>query len=189
MKSDDAARHIPASDEAAEPCAFAEYFGRERLADLQRFVRSQCPDPSLAEEIVQDTLVVTLGAWKKVGNFDNPMGWIIKAARNVSRRAFRRASVERARNQGFEIVINEPFHKPIDDADAEIVLCALLGRLSQRQSEVFSLAWLGYKDQDIAQILEITPSTVRSHLEDARNRLQGMMDEGVNSARGERNED
>ena len=189
MKSDDSARHVPASDQAAKPVDFAEYFGDERFTDLQRFVRSQCPDAALAEEIVQDTIVVTLGAWKRVGTFRNPMGWIIRAARNVMRRAFRRASVQRARTQGFEIVINEPFHEPINDADAQILLFGLMARLSPRQQEVFGMAWLGYTDQEIAQVLEITSSTVQSHRENACRRLQVMMDEGLTASRGGRDED
>jgi RNA polymerase sigma-70 factor, ECF subfamily len=189
MKPDDSARVVPPNDDAARPVDLAEYFDRGRLADLQRFVRSQCMDPELAEEVVQDTLIVTLGAWDKVGTFNNPMGWIVNAARKILKRGFRRAAVQRARTQGLEIVINEATHEPINDADAEMVLFSLMSKLSPRQKEVFGLFLDGFTDQEIALLLEITPSTVQSHREEARRRLQATMDEALAASRGGRNED
>lgn len=182
MTPDDSAAYVAAEDSTVQAVASSDYFDYKRIADLQRFVRSQCADTVLADEVVQDTLVVALTAWDKVGTFKNPMGWIIKTARNVLKRAFVRASVQRRRT--LEIVVNEPFHEPMNEADAQLVLFSLMSQLSPRQSEVICLYWLGYTDPEIARLLEITPSTVQYHRENAHTRLQAMMDEGLAAHEG-----
>jgi len=86
---------------------------------------------------------------------------------------------------GNDIVINEPFHEPMNDADAELLLLSMVNRLSKRESEVFSYHLARFTDQEIAQLLEISPSSVQSYRESARRRLQAMMDDGANGGTNE----
>src|SRR3982750_725134 len=65
----DRAGHLPPENEAPQPVDLAEFLDLGRFRDLQLFVRSQCSDPGIAEEVVQDTLMVALGAWDKVGRY------------------------------------------------------------------------------------------------------------------------
>lgn len=180
MKPEESAPEFRLPDEAAQAAGFCDYFSDDRFADLKRFVRAQCAEPTLAEEVVQDTVVLAMAAWDRIRFFDNPMGWIINTAKRVKNRALRRQAAERDRLQGLEIVINEPFHEPMNDADSELLLYSMVSRLSNRESEVFGYHLARFTDQEIAQLLEITPSSVQSYRESARRRLQGMMDDGAN---------
>jgi RNA polymerase sigma factor (sigma-70 family) len=184
MIQGDASQPPPAERETVDLVEFAEYFDDRRVQDLQRFVRSQCQDADLAEEVAQNVLVLALASWPKVGAYDNPMGWVIKAARFKLKHALRLAAAQRNHVRSLDVVVNEPCHEPINAAEAEIVLFKLMSRLSQRQSEIWALTWLEFTDQEIAQLLEITPSTVRSHRDEARRRLQALMDEEITVGKG-----
>ena len=180
MNPEENAPELRLPDEATQSARFCDYFSGERYDDLRRFVRAQCAEPVLAEEIVQDTVVRALAAWEKIKHFDNPMGWIVNTAKRIKTRAFSRVAAERERLRELEIVINEPFHEPMNDADAELLLLSMVNRLSKRESEVFSYHLARFTDQEIAQLLEISPSSVQSYRESARRRLQAMMDDGAN---------
>jgi RNA polymerase sigma factor (sigma-70 family) len=156
-----------------------EQFCKSRLYELQVFVRSQCADATIVEEVVQETFVAALGAWAKVGAFDNPMGWLIKTARLKLARAMKQAAARNGREISVDLLVYQPFQVPIDDADAAIQLRALVARLSPRQAEVWVLDWLGYPVAEIADLLEIGPNTVRAYRGEARQRMQAMIDDDL----------
>ena len=156
-----------------------ETFCKTRLRELQIFVRSQCADPTIVEEVVQETFVAALGAWAKVGTFDNPMGWLIKTARLKLARAMKQAATRNGREISVDLLVYQPFQEPIDDADAAMQLRGLVARLSPRQAEVWVLDWLGYRVAEIADLLEIGPNTVRAYRNEARLKMQAMIDDDL----------
>ncbi len=185
MTLQNAAEYSDPNEEERELIDFNQFFDHGRLHELELFVRSQCSDRTVAEEVVQDTLVVALAGWEKVGRYRKPMGWLIKTARSKLIRAMRNAAARRGRFVGLEVVVAEPFREPTNDAEAELLFLDLMNRLSRRQSEVLSLSWLDLSDREIAQMLEITPATVRSHREAARKRLQAFIDNGLGYSEGD----
>lgn len=167
------------SDPDTAPHHDFETFCKSRLRELQIFVRSQCADATIVEEVVQETFVAAFGAWAKVGAFDNPMGWLIKTARLKLARAMKQAATRNGREISVDLLVYQPFQVPIDDAEAAMRLRGLVERLTPRQAEVWVLDWLGYRVAEIAELLEIGPNTVRAYRSEARLRMQQMIDEDL----------
>ncbi len=178
---DQSANHTceESSDPDTVPRHDFETFCKTRLHELQIFVRSQCADATIVEEVVQETFVAALGAWGKIGAFDNPMGWLIKTARLKLARAMKQAAARNGREVSVDLLVYQPFQEPMDDAEAAMQLRGLVARLSPRQAEVWVLDWLGYRVAEIAELLEIGPNTVRAYRSEARLRMQAMIDEDL----------
>jgi RNA polymerase sigma-70 factor (ECF subfamily) len=154
-----------------------ETFCNQRFKELQIFVRAHCADRGIADEIVQETFVAAMGAWERISQYTKPMGWLIKTARSKLRRTLRQAAAQNERTSSLDIMIVEPYREPVNDAEAEIVLLQLLARLRRREREVFVLDLLRFTIQEIAQLLDLPPTTVRDYRESARQRLQALINE------------
>ncbi len=52
-----------------------------RFEEVRVFVRSQCADETIVENVVHHTFIAALGAWPNVGLSDNPTEWLTRTAR------------------------------------------------------------------------------------------------------------
>jgi hypothetical protein len=61
-------------------------FCRAGPVELRRAVRPLCRDEAMAEDVVQETLLVVRSTWHFVGNLRNPMGWAVATGRRIAER-------------------------------------------------------------------------------------------------------
>jgi RNA polymerase sigma-70 factor (sigma-E family) len=120
-------------------------------------------DPSLAEEVVQDTFVAMHGKWSRLREPDKAAAYLRQAVVNRSRSALRRRVVEDRHR--------EPAHGPMPSAefaalntlDRETVMTAIRA-LPQRQREAIVLRYYAdLSEADIAAAMGISQGAVKSH--------------------------
>ena len=56
-------------------------FYAARFDEVRGFVRAQCADEAIVDNVVHHTFIAALGAWPKIGLSDNPTEWLTKTAR------------------------------------------------------------------------------------------------------------
>jgi RNA polymerase sigma-70 factor (ECF subfamily) len=161
----------------AEPVdADLNHFCRTHLKELEHFVRTQCRDRSIVDDVVQETVMATIGAWPRIRLYERPMGWVIRTAMRIANRMMKQSADRNIRSTSLDILLYEPFHEPMTDTEAEVAFHGLLARLSPRQAAVMYLDFRGYTVAEIAALLEIEQTTVRGYRTEARRRMQTMID-------------
>jgi len=150
-------------------------FCQENMQRLRNFLRSQCRDWDLVDDVVQDTLLTTRDAWPRIHGYDRPMGWVIQAARYKLMKHLD----QRARNQAANIddVSPDRLTEPTSPKEAHDALVALLLQIPRRQAQVMYLAHCGWNEAEIAGTLGISRNTVRAYKQEARQRLQQLISE------------
>jgi RNA polymerase sigma-70 factor (ECF subfamily) len=124
-----------------------------------------------AFDIAQDAFVRTFLNWERAVKSADPLYYTIRVARNLSaRRRWRRGFSQRilAKMSSFG-------RREHEGVESETYLDALaaIRSLPQRQREVIVLcALLEFDSSEAAQVLGISPSTIRVHLARARNQLR-----------------
>ena len=56
-------------------------FYAARFDEVRVFVRSQCADEAIVDNVVHHTFIAALGAWPKIGLSDHPTEWLTRTAR------------------------------------------------------------------------------------------------------------
>lgn len=163
-----------AADEAVRdgaPASFEEYVAA-RGAALVRFAILLTGDDHRAEDLVQDALARAYLRWDRISRTDRPDQYLRRMLVNASRSWWRRRS-----NQ--ELPVDRPSDRPTGQPDigADLAerdaLWRLIARLPHRQRVVLVLRY--YEDLDdaaIAEVLECTPTTVRTHAMRGLNQLR-----------------
>jgi len=131
----------------------AELFASER-AGMVRMATLLVDSAAMAEEIVQESFIVVRERWHEI---DRPGAYLRTTVVNGCSAVLRRRSVE----ERFQRKLQEP---PFEQLPTSLVeLREALGCLSERQRVVVILRYfVDVSDHDIAQLMEVRPSTVRS---------------------------
>jgi RNA polymerase sigma factor (sigma-70 family) len=152
----------------AQPLAFEDLFAdeHERLFRVLYLIMGNSHE---AEELMQDAFVQVLERWDRI---DNPAGYLYRSALNSTRSRFRR--LQRAAKQ--TLSPGEP-EDPFAAADLRDQVVRSLRELPKRQrAALVLLDLLGYRSEEAAAILRITPATVRSLASHARATLKLSME-------------
>ena len=144
-------------------------------AHYQRLVRALtivAGDPETAADAVQEAFVKAHMRWRRIGHYDDPVGWVRRVAinhlRDDQRRRGRkqRALSKLARRE--ETVAMPP---ELDEFDR------LLAELPKQQRATTALFYVdGLTIAEIAVALDIAEGSVKSHLHDARKRLRPVLE-------------
>jgi RNA polymerase sigma factor (sigma-70 family) len=122
-----------------------------------------------AEELMQDAFVKVLEHWDRI---DNPAGYLYRAALNSTRSRFRR--LQRAAKR--TLSASEP-DDPFAAADLRDQVVRSLRELPERQrAALVLLDLLDLRSEEAAQLLLVTPATVRSLASHARAALKLTME-------------
>ena len=152
------------------PPSFDEYVAA-RAAALVRFAALLTGDVHRAEDLVQDALAKAYLRWPAIRRADNPDVYVHRLLVNASRRWWRRRT---NRELPVERTAEQPAPGDLGTESAERdAMRRLIARLPHRQRAVLVLRY--YEDLDdatIAQILDCTPVTVRTHAMRALQRLR-----------------
>jgi RNA polymerase sigma-70 factor (sigma-E family) len=143
-----------------------EAFVAARYAALLRTAYLLTGDQHDAEDLLQQSLVKAVGAWKRIEGDPEPYVRTILVRQNVSRWRSRRWR---------ELTTDAPPERPVSDEGAEdrVALHRALGVLAPRQRAVIVLRY--YEDLTEAQTAEalgIAVGTVKSQARDALRRLR-----------------
>ena len=141
-------------------------------AHYDRLVRSLTVaggDREQAADAVQEAFVKAHVRWRRIGRYDDPIGWVRRVAINQLRDDHRRTGRKR---QG-----TRPAGGPHDDLRASppspTSSGRLLARLPRQQRIATALFYVdGMSIAEIATALDLAEGTVKSHLHDARVRLR-----------------
>jgi len=129
-------------------------------------------DRGRAEEVTQDAFLRLYERWSQAVTYDHPVAWVRTVA---VRDAIRRA--ERERRQQVTSVLAD---RGTPDRMPDVDLLHAVAALPPRQRAAVALYYLEDRPVDeIAVLMEVSSSTVKQHLFQARARLGGALLEGV----------
>jgi RNA polymerase sigma-70 factor (ECF subfamily) len=122
---------------------------------------------AVAEDIAQDAFLRAHGDWDRVGQFDNPEGWVRRVATNLAMSRFRRL---RAETRALLRIGESRWTTTMSVEATEF--WAEVRHLPSRQAQVVALHYVEDRTvEDIAGILGISDGSVKTHLHRARETL------------------
>lgn len=144
---------------------FDSFYRREypRVATLTMVLtRSR----AAAEDIAQDAFLKAHRDWERVGHFDSPEGWVRRVATNLAMSRFRRL---RAETKALRRIGPTTLSTMSPEATE---FWAAVRKLPRRQAQVVALHYVEDRSVDeIADTLDITAASVKTHLQRARKTL------------------
>jgi RNA polymerase sigma-70 factor, ECF subfamily len=155
--------------EAERVGSFEDFF-RSHHQRLVRVLYLSTGDRHEAEDVAQESFVRVYERWSRVRGTENPAGYLYRVALNVRRSRLRRLRV--AARKAFTL---QPLPPPDDQAEADdrvSVRRALAGLPDGQREAVVLIEWLGMTDTEAAEVLGVSPGTVRTRLHRARTALR-----------------
>lgn len=146
------------------PVRFEEFY-RDGYRRVYRLVWALAGS-STAEELTQDAFLRAHRNWAEVAELDDPLQWVSRVARNLAISRFRRLGAEaRALTK-----LNRP--EPVHLSESATDIWEAVRSLPRRQREVVVLCYLeGFTRIEAAAELDVSPETVKTHLDRARTSL------------------
>lgn len=142
-----------------------EDFFRSELRSVTSTVYRITGDSGLSEEITQDAFVRALARWRRLRHYDRPGAWVRRVAIRDAVRAVKRHEREKPLSS-----IERPVAAPPPSNDE--ALTAAVGALPPQQRAAVALYYLEDRPTaDVADLLDCSEATVRSHLRRARQQL------------------
>lgn len=129
-------------------------------------------DAETAADAVQEAFVKAHLRWRRIGRYDDPVGWIRRVAINQLRDDHRRRGRKQralTRLASRDVAVAMP--PELDEFDR------LLAQLPKQQRATTALFYVdGLSVAEIASALGIAEGSVKSHLHDARRRLKPVLE-------------
>lgn len=125
-----------------------------------------------AEDLAQQAFTEAHRRWDRIGRYDNPGAWVRRVLVNKSTSRFRRvASETRAITR-----IKGRRQETVQPTERTTEVWAAVRRLPPRQAQTIALYyWEDRSLAQIAEILECSSETVKTHLKRARATLSGTL--------------
>jgi RNA polymerase sigma-70 factor (ECF subfamily) len=138
-------------------------FARETTPGLLRAVRKLAPRGSDVEGIASEALARAYLHWERIGPVGYRVAWVNRVAMNLAYDAGRREA------RSLKVVPEPQSTGTFDDwSDLRVDLVLALKGLSAKQREALVLHHIADLPVDeVAQVMKISPGTVRKHLERA----------------------
>ena len=125
-----------------------------------------------AEDAVQEAFVKAHLKWRKIGGYDDPIGWVRRVAINHIRDGQRRHA-RKTRALGRLASRERHTTDPVEPDE----FGRLLAALPTQQRAATALFYVdGLSIAEIAVALDIAEGSVKSHLHDARRRLRPILE-------------
>ncbi len=144
-------------------------FLRENYTKILKFLHRQCFDRHLAEDALQEALIVAMEKWETVSQHEKPHYWVRRTAWHKLQRLDER--------QRWRAVV--PLDSVLDDLrepagahEAEMLLEHVLRQLPYRQRAVLALMVEGDDDEQIARQLGLALTTVATYKSEVRKKFR-----------------
>ena len=155
----------------SDTSTFEQFFEAERRR-LFRALYVMTGSAHEAEELAQDAFLKVWERWERVGAMDDPVGYLYRAAMNLAHSRYRR--LVRAARTPFSA---ERSVEPYGAADTRDAVLRALARLSPRQRQAVVLVELLDRSTDeVADLMHVSTSTVRSLTSEARKAMRAAME-------------
>lgn len=119
---------------------------------------------SIAEDIVQETFIRALENAHILNELTEAQcrSWLYKTAKNIF--------IDKVRRMANEPMIEEPLFK--EDDLSKILVRQLCTLLPDKERVLFWMRYIeGYTSTELGEMFNLSPSTIRSRLSSARNRM------------------
>jgi RNA polymerase sigma factor (sigma-70 family) len=173
-----------------DPYGDAESLFRAFYYGVVRVAYSLTGNKADAEDIVQESFYRLLLAWPRVAPLrtaGEQRAYLTKIVINEARRVLRdpsRKRVSPSAGAGQDQIIEEPLDGKAQARDELRSTWEAIGELPEMQRDVISLYAAGHEYKEIAALLGISSSTVRSHMSNARRQLSSAVSRERKGARG-----
>ncbi|MDK1286048.1 sigma-70 family RNA polymerase sigma factor [Pseudoalteromonas umbrosa] len=154
--------------------------------ELYRFAYWLCQDPTIAEDLVQETF---LRAWRSLDALQDEKAaksWLLTILRRENARRFERKQFDYADVENDTLVDTKS--TSLDDEMEQTVVQRQINQLASEYREPLLLqVVMGCSGDEIAEILELNKNTVMTRLYRARNQLKEALTNVNESAKGASN--
>ena len=153
----------------AAVASFSEFY-RKQYHPAVALAFAITGDRTAAEDITQEAFITAQKRWTRVGQYDAPHAWLRRVVTNRSISRLRRLRTEARAVKRLAV---EPSHESGQGMAPETIeLWAAVRKLPRRQAQVVALTYLeGYTIPEVAEILGLSPTTAKTHLQRARQSL------------------
>ena len=173
-------KQISKGDEKAFRALYDAYFNH-----LSAFVLKLCKSPAATEEIVQDIFVRLWINRHSLTQFDSPEAYIFSMARNRTIDYLRRL----AKDTNLISVLagdlstgNNDIEEQLNAKELRRLIEEALGQLSAQKQTVFQLSRdEGLSHDQIAEIMQLSKSTVKNHLSETLRHIREHLSQQPNS--------
>lgn len=161
--------------------SFASFY-RQEWAKAVRYGWVLTGELSAAEDLAQDAFVAAEKRWDTLLGYERPDAWVRRAMTNRSASRARRL----AREARLKLRLKPDARITVELPDAVDHVWDAVRTLSHRQLHVIALSYLEDRsDSEIAEILELSVDTVRTHKRRAQHRLAELLDEQPETNKGD----
>lgn len=149
-----------------------DWYFRACFVPVSRTVFLIVHDRSLAEDVTQEALYRMLVHWRTVSTYDRPEAWVRRVAIRIAVREVQRSAARPLK----ERIAQLPQYDDLPDPDVGRAVAALA---PMQRAAVVLHYWEDRPVHEVAQLLEVSDSTVKQHLHRARHRLASLLEEAV----------
>jgi RNA polymerase sigma-70 factor (ECF subfamily) len=162
------------------PETFEDFYRRE-YTPVVGLAYALSGSRSGAEDLAQEAFLTAHRNWERIAGYEQPGAWVRRVVANLSVSAYRRRAVE-AKAMARAALFGERTELP-DLGSGDPEFWEAVRALPRRQAQVIALFYLDDRPiAEVADILEMSPGTVKRHLHNGRQtlarRLGTMGDEG-----------
>ena len=158
------------------PETFEDFYRREYVS-VVGLAYALSGSRSGAEDLAQEAFLAAHRNWERIAGYEQPGAWVRRVVANLSVSAFRRTAAEAKAlaRAAFGHRTEIP-----DLAAGDPEFWSAVRALPHRQAQVVALFYLeDLPINDVAEILDMTPGTVKRHLYNGRQTLAGRLHEEV----------
>jgi RNA polymerase sigma-70 factor, ECF subfamily len=161
----------------AARAAFDRLLGELR-PKLHRYCARMSGSVIDGEDAVQETLVKAIEAFPSFASIDNPEAWLFRIAHNATLDLRRRRARQEARQSEKELeMIVDPVSTVEDRLNAAVSLRTFMRLPAAQRSSVILMDVLGYSLDEIADVTDTSPPSVKAALHRGRTRLKELAHE------------
>lgn len=162
------------SDRRADLHESLSQFVRDNHSKLLKFLVRQCFDHDLAEDALQEALIVTMAKWEVVSKHEKPLYWVRKTAWHK----FLTLNDTHKRAATVPLDKVPEFPEPAGVHEAEMQLRYVLGQLPLGHRAVLALMVERETDEQIALQLGLAVTTVRTYKSEIRKKYRELLSDG-----------
>jgi RNA polymerase sigma-70 factor, ECF subfamily len=157
----------------AEVVATIDSLFRAHYGRLVRALTLACGDREVAADAVQEAFVKAHMHWRKVQEYEDPVGWIRRVAINRLRDDHRR---QNRKGSALERLAGQPQTESVEQNGFDSELPTILAQLPRQQRIAMALFYVDELSiAEVAAALNVSEGAVKSYLHQGRARLRSVI--------------